>query len=329
VTDELVRYEPERQIEVSKPTGFMAGFAAAAALDDETFERNLAMLKKGQERVRRIQEALMTEGVDYGTVGDTKKPTLLKPGAEKLCLAYGLVARITVELIRGDGFEQPALRYDATCFLHVGSWDGSIVAVGYGSSSSWERRYRYSRPGAVCPDCGKPGLIKTRRNVYWHPFDAKPDGGCNANFSIDDPRVVAGVRVENADPWDNQNTLLKMSEKRSMVDAVLRATGTSGLFSQDLEDFTTTEPRPSGLAHGHDLMDPTDWSHAGFLAKAENEFAKEHISATAKELFPGARSVKALDDDQRKALFATLLTEAQAADEAADVDGGDASGYGS
>jgi hypothetical protein len=310
----LVRYDPVEPEPGQPPQGMVAGFAAAAALDDDTFERNLIILKKGQERVRRIQEALMKEGVDYGTVGDTKRPTLMKPGAEKLTLAYGLVARITVDLIQGDGFSGPALRYDATCYLHVGSWDGPIVSVGYGTSSSWEKKYRWRKASPICPDCGKEGVIKTRRNVYWHPLDAKPNGGCNANFQLDDPRIDSSAeRVENEDPWDNANTLLKMSEKRAHVDAVLRATGTSGLFTQDVEDFEPARPAETEVAHRHDLMDPTDWSHAGFLAKAEAEFSKEHIAATAKALFPDARSVKTLDDEQRKALFGALLTEVQEA----------------
>ena len=32
----------------------------------------------------------MHEGVDFGVIPNTNKPTLLKPGAEKLCTLFGL-----------------------------------------------------------------------------------------------------------------------------------------------------------------------------------------------------------------------------------------------
>src|ERR687883_2127730 len=36
---------------------------------------------------------VMREGVDYGVIPGTDKPTLLKPGAEKLCTLFGLSSR--------------------------------------------------------------------------------------------------------------------------------------------------------------------------------------------------------------------------------------------
>ena len=47
----------------------------------------------------------------------------------------------------------------------------------------------------------------------------------------------AGAQIENPDPADLQNTLVKMANKRALVDAVLKATGASRMFTQDMEDF--------------------------------------------------------------------------------------------
>src|SRR5665213_2159949 len=80
----------------------ITGVSAIAALDDTAFAANLAMLVKGQDRVRQIQRALMKEGVDYGNVPGTDKPTLLKSGAEILTLAFGLAARIVITATFGD-----------------------------------------------------------------------------------------------------------------------------------------------------------------------------------------------------------------------------------
>lgn len=47
----------------------------------------------------------------------------------------------------------------------------------------------------------------------------------------------SGMQIENTDPADQQNTLIKMANKRAFVDAVLKATGASRKFTQDMEDF--------------------------------------------------------------------------------------------
>src|SRR5438128_1851248 len=46
------------------------------------------LLKMHDDVAALIQNALR-EGVDYGVIPGTKENTLLKPGAEKLCIAFG------------------------------------------------------------------------------------------------------------------------------------------------------------------------------------------------------------------------------------------------
>src|SRR6185295_4560350 len=67
-----------------------SGVMGLAFMGDKDFEARLVALKKGQERVRLIQRELMEKDEDYGIIPGTPKPTLLKPGAEKLCNVYGL-----------------------------------------------------------------------------------------------------------------------------------------------------------------------------------------------------------------------------------------------
>jgi hypothetical protein len=226
-----------------------SGMRAVALLSDAEFEKNLELLKEAQERTRRIQQTLMTEGRDYGIVPGPKKPTLLKPGAEILTLAYGFVARVETDFLPGDGRTTPHITYNATCYVHIGSWDGPVVAVGHGSANSWETKYRFRQTfgGRICPGCGKPGLIQTRANrdrpeQYWHPADARPDGGCGENFPLTATvESRPGEKVENTDPYDLLNTIEKMSDKRAHVAAILRATGTSGLFTVEEEDDKAKE----------------------------------------------------------------------------------------
>jgi hypothetical protein len=231
---------------VSRESGVMA----LAMLGEEEFEARLTAMKKGQDRVRRIQRELMIgptpenpEGEDYGVIPGTNKPTLLKPGAEKICQAYGLVPSFQKEWQYGDGITSPHLRLEMTCYLHKGSKEGPIVGEGVGAANSWEKKHRYRGAQRSCPSCGCEGTI--RRSSYpdkqtgdkgWYCHGKA--GGCGANFESADPSITEqqGGQVENPDPFEVHNTLLKMAAKRAQVDAVLRTTATSGLFTQDVED---------------------------------------------------------------------------------------------
>jgi hypothetical protein len=217
----------------------MAGTFALAVMTDQEFETRMAVLKKGRERIAQIQRGLMDKDVDFGTIPGTPKPTLLKPGAEKLCDFYRFAADFIPERYVGDGQTAPHLAYKTRCELHQGNLDGPIVAVGYGSANSWERRYRYRTGERACPECGAVGtLLRSKRGKpEWFCWAKK--GGCGKTFDIKDPKVVEQQvgDIENPDPWDLDTTLLKMAEKRAHVDATLRATAASGLFTQDVEDL--------------------------------------------------------------------------------------------
>src|SRR5688572_15251827 len=89
---------PGRTVETGLSLRETSGVMALAMMGDQEFETRLVALQRGQERVRRIQLELLVgptpdapEGEDYGVIPGTKKPTLLKPGAEKICNVYGLV----------------------------------------------------------------------------------------------------------------------------------------------------------------------------------------------------------------------------------------------
>ena len=226
-----------------------AGTRALAMMSDSEFERALTGIRQGQVRIARMQKELLIEGVDYGNVPGVDKPSLGKPGAEKLGLAYSLAARVERTLVIGDGITSPTITYDATCHLHLGSFDGPEVGVGHGSCNSWETKYRWRNQERTCPTCGDPAIIagKAEYGGGWLCF--KKRGGCGAKFGAEDPRITGQQvgREENPEPWDLANTLMKMAEKRAHVDSILRTTAASGIFTQDLEEnvvvLDVTPPR--------------------------------------------------------------------------------------
>jgi hypothetical protein len=71
-------------------------------------------------------------------------------------------------------------------------------------------------------------------------------GGCGAKFADTDLSIVSQPtgRVENEDIADLKNTILKMSKKRAKVDATLSATRSSGIFTQDMEDWNLPKEGP-------------------------------------------------------------------------------------
>lgn len=215
-----------------------AGTLALALMSDQEFDTRLAALKRGRDRMAAIQRGLMDKDVDYGKIPGTEKPTLYKPGAEKLCDFYHLAADFHPERIVGDNLAGPALAYQTRCELHLGSLDGPVVAVGYGSANSWERKHRYRTAQRACPACGCIGTLNRskRGKPEWYCWAKR--GGCGKTFPINDPTIVDQEmgQVENPDPWDLDTTLLKMAEKRAHIDATLRGTAASGLFTQDVED---------------------------------------------------------------------------------------------
>lgn len=216
-----------------------AGMLAMATMSEGEFEQRLVALKRGQDRIKRIKQELMEEDAHYGVIPGTKKPTLLKPGAEVLCSIYSLRPDFIPTLEAGDGVSAPHLRVTMRCELHLGDIAGPVVAVGYGSANSWERKHRYRRGERACPACGVVGQIIKGKEEYgggWLCW--KKNGGCGAKWPDGSTEIESQQvsDVENPDPYDLENTLVKMAKKRAHIDAALTGTASSDLFTQDMED---------------------------------------------------------------------------------------------
>jgi len=217
-----------------------AGTMALAIMPEAEFEQRLKVLRIGQERISQVKRELMKEDVHYGTIPGTPKPTLYQPGAQILCQIYSLRPDFKPEIWLGDGITAPHLRVWVRCELHLGDLGGPVIAVGLGAANSWERKHRYRRGERSCPSCGAVGSIIKGKAEYgggWLCFAKK--GGCGAKFKEEDAAIIGQVvgDIDNPDPFDLENTLMKMSEKRAFVNAALIGTASSDLFTQDAEDM--------------------------------------------------------------------------------------------
>lgn len=143
----------------------------------------------------------MVKDVDYGVIPGTPKPSLFKPGAEKLNRLFGLGARFTLsekEFDRVGNFSMYAYKAE---IYHLKS--GHVVGECEGSCNSQEKKYK-----------------ERKEWVQVKPYPAKKE------------QVVTATPIADID-----NTLRKMAQKRAYVGGTILATGASDFFSQDLEDL--------------------------------------------------------------------------------------------
>lgn len=166
-------------------------------------------------------KSVMKPGKDYGTIPGTDKPTLLKPGAEKLNTLFKYAPRFTVldKIIDFDkGFFY--FQYEASIY----NSEGRLIATGNGSCNSKEKKYRYRNiPAWKATEAEKAGALRTEKKQ-------KKSGG---DYTV--------YVVENAEPFDLTNTIDKMAQKRALIAATLIAANASEFFTQDVEDLDLIE----------------------------------------------------------------------------------------
>ena len=166
------------------------------------------------QTIQQVLAQAMKEGVDFGTIPGTDKPTLLQPGADKLAMTF----RIAHEFSTEDLSTPDCARYRVKC---VGRHQitGVVLGEGMGECSGAEEKYRWRR--AVCDEEYDEAPANLRRIKF-----AKGKGG----------QVYKNKQVRT-EPADAANTVLKMAVKRAKIAMVLNVTGASAVFGQDLEDL--------------------------------------------------------------------------------------------
>lgn len=164
--------------------------------------------------VQEVMRTVMKEGVHYGKIPGTPKPTLYKAGAEQLCMVFRIADTYEVE----DLSTADTVRYRVNC-IGTHQTTGIVLGSGMGEASSGEEKYKWRK--AVCKEEWEETPANLRRKKY-----GKQSGG---GFYTQEQ-----VRTE---PADMANTILKMANKRAKMAMTLNVTAASDIFSQDLEDM--------------------------------------------------------------------------------------------
>lgn len=185
-------------------------------------------------------DGVLVNGKDYGVIpGAGDKPTLFKPGAEKLCNAFQYCPRfLERHVIRQFDPANPLFYFEYECEL-TSIESGKVIATSIGICHSMESKYRWRKSERVCPHCDKATIIKGKEEFGggWICFAKK--GGCGAKFGDKDKAIIDQTvgQVANDDIFSLINTISKMSQKRALVAAVLIGANASEFFTQDIEDF--------------------------------------------------------------------------------------------
>jgi hypothetical protein len=241
------------------------------------------------QALRAAMQAVLTEGTDYGTIPGTDKPSLYKPGAEKLLQWFGFGHRMERAETERDGGSRVGVTYRCTVIKAMPDGREITVAVCEGYAGYDEERFF-----STAEDARAKAERKERANASRYE---RPVNKGKWEHITDDYRA----------PW---NSVIKMAQKRALVGAALQATSASTLFTQDMEDaprqdspeasaagvlagiaMALIKTLPAGVRHGLDRwcrdqgwpgpskLDATQWCAA--LMEAGRLSAVETVSEDA------------------------------------------------
>lgn len=164
--------------------------------------------------IQEVMREVMKENEHYGRVPGTQKPSLWKPGAEKLSMTFRIAINPVIDAdLSTDDVRRYRIRADATSQI-----SGAFLGAAFGTCSSNEEKYKWR--GAVCEQEWEETPIDRRRNKW---RNGQEGAYC-----------IKQIRTE---PDDIDNTVLKMAVKRAVVAVILQVTAASDIFTQDIEDL--------------------------------------------------------------------------------------------
>ena len=161
------------------------------------------------QQMQNVVQKTLKKGHDFGEVPGTSKPTLLKPGGEKICMLFGLNPEYEF-LQTTEDYDKEFFSYNIRCTLFR---NRQPVAQGVGSCNSKEKKYRFVN-------------VDTIPETYIGQSEEYTDKYGRVRYKINNPDICSLV-----------NTILKMAKKRAFIDAVLQVASLSEVFTQDIEDM--------------------------------------------------------------------------------------------
>lgn len=163
--------------------------------------------------IQRVMAEVMKMGVHYGVIeGTGGKPSLWRPGAEAIRLAFHCDVRQEIELEK-DG-EDYGYRVKSLLFNPI---DGSTVE---GWGECWTSEEKFAWRASLCEE----------------EFEATDAAHKRVKFKKDRDGEVFTLQQIRQNPADQRNAVLKRACTRSFREVILRGTAASDIFDQQLEE---------------------------------------------------------------------------------------------
>jgi hypothetical protein len=190
------------------------------------------VIEAHKEAVALIEQALEQDR-DYGVIpGTGNKPTLLKPGAERLLISFGLYAEAHIV--------EQQVEHDKSNVFSFKKWvdqptepsradKDRLKAMGLGRNRKTDSGWKWQT--SELEEGTSFGLYRyvVRTDLKLRTTGETVGTGIGSCSTLESKYMRA--------PRDYENTVLKMAKKRSLIDATLSTLGLSERFTQDVEDL--------------------------------------------------------------------------------------------
>jgi hypothetical protein len=173
-----------------------AHMSVAPQVEAAELGQRLAVIKQAMENE-------MVENVDYGKIPGAQKPSLYKPGAEKLSVLFQLDIQVDNKKEWGPG-EHLTVESQATVFYAP---TGQRLGFGEGLCTTREKKYAKRQASRVCPHCKAEAIIKGKAEFGGGWVCFKKKDGCGAKFKDGDDAIESQAvgEIENPELPDMWN----------------------------------------------------------------------------------------------------------------------------
>lgn len=182
-----------------------------SSLSVRVTQNSLAELGEQRKLLKTFINKQLTRDIDYGIIPGTPKPSLYKPGAEKIANIFQLGSRV-VKTDRVIDVANNFAMFEVTVeVFHLPT--GKPISQCVGVCNNHEKKYKE-----------------------------------RAKYGKNDRGQREFIGMEETPFADVLNTLSKMAQKRAYVGAVIIATGASDYFTQDLTEGDDLPKEPGSTA---------------------------------------------------------------------------------
>ena len=171
---------------------------------------DLDSIENGLQKISRFQQIVqktLKRGHDYGVIPGTDKPTLLKPGAEKILMLMGLTSEYHITE-RIQDYDKGFFAFTVRCELYK---NGIKITEGVGHCNTKERKYRNQDPYTLANTCLK--MAKKRAQI-----DATLTVASLSEVFTQDiedmTEFIQTEKIETMTPTDAANTVIKFGKHK-------------------------------------------------------------------------------------------------------------------